>query len=388
MKMVKHANVVNLLEVLASRSKIFIVLEYISGGELFDKIVEAGKFDEKQARYYFRQLVYGVKFCHDQGVCHRDLKPENLLLDQDDNLKISDFGLSAFSLSSGGETHTPVQQLLHTTCGTPNYVAPEVLADRGYDGKAADVWSIGVILYVLLAGFLPFDEPTMSGLFRKIQKGDFVFPPWFTPGAKKLIGQILVTDPKTRVDLLTITKDAWFNEGCEDEKPAAVPAPLIKLDSSDVRGAVAPVADMTAGSDAVDSPKYLNAFDLINLIGGLAFDYMLHYGDKPNSKKPTFMSNLPGKVIMEKLEAMIKADKAADVESLDIKTYVLKVAIKNKAAVTMNIQVYVILDSLHLVEITRGRGDIMVYHGYLESILPKMISQIGPDTKVGFQDKA
>lgn len=386
MKMVKHPHVVNLLEVLASRSKIFIVLEFISGGELFDKIVDAGKFDEKQARYYFRQLVKGVKFCHDQGVCHRDLKPENLLLDKDDNLKISDFGLSAFSLSSGGETHTPVQQLLHTTCGTPNYVAPEVLADRGYDGKAADVWSIGVILYVLLAGFLPFDEPTMSGLFRKIQKGDFVFPPWFSAGAKKLIGNVLVTDPKTRVTLADITKDDWYNLGI-DEVKAIAPTALVKVNSSDVRGAIKATGEMTDGSDCVDSPKYLNAFDLINLIGGLAFDYMLHYGERPNSKKPTFMSNLPGKAIMKKLEDMIKADPDAEVDSLSLKTYVLKVAIKNKAAVTMNIQVYVILEeSLHLVEITRGRGDIMVYHAYLESILPRMISQIGPDTKVGVRD--
>jgi len=387
MKMVKHDNVVNLLEVLASRSKIFIVLEYISGGELFDKIVDAGKFDEKQARYYFRQLVFGVKFCHDQGVCHRDLKPENLLLDQHDNLKISDFGLSAFSLSSGGEAHLPVQQLLHTTCGTPNYVAPEVLADRGYDGKAADVWSIGVILYVLLAGFLPFDEPTMSGLFRKIQKGDFVFPPWFSAGAKSLIATILVTDPKKRINLDTITKDAWYNTDIEDkDKTKAVKPVSLKVTASDVKSAVKGVDEMTEGSECVDSPKYLNAFDLINLIGGLAFDYMLHYGEKIHvKKKPTFMSNLPGKVIMKKLQDMIEADEAAEVEMMSMKSYVLKVAIKNKALVTMNIQVYVILaESLHLVEITRGRGDSMVYHAYLESILPRMISQIGPDTKVGF----
>lgn len=380
MKMVKHPNVVNLLEVMASRSKIFIVLEFISGGELFDKIVDAGKFDEEQARYYFRQLVYGVKFCHDQGVCHRDLKPENLLLDKDDNLKISDFGLSAFSFSSQGETHTPVSQLLHTTCGTPNYVAPEVLADRGYNGKAADVWSIGVILYVLLAGFLPFDEPTMSGLFRKIQKGDFTFPPWFTDGSKKLMSRILVTDPETRLTLDQITEDEWFNIGFEDSAPE--PKGLIKANSADLKTAVTEGVKEETNSE-LECPSYLNAFDMINLIGGLAFDYMLHYGDKPNSKRPTFMSNLPGPVIMAKIQSMIKEDSLADVEELNEKQYTMKVAIKNKAAVTMNIQVYVILDSLHLVEITRGRGDIMVYHKYLESILPRMISQIGPDTKVG-----
>ena len=179
MKMVKQKHVVNLLEVLASRTKIFIVLELVTGGELFDKIVNVGRFDEPTARKYFRQLISGVEYCHKQGVCHRDLKPENLLLDESEMLKISDFGLSALYGSDHNST------LLHTTCGTPNYVAPEVLADKGYDGFSADVWSCGVILYVLLAGFLPFDEPSMSALFRKIIKAEFSYPSWFSPGVKE-----------------------------------------------------------------------------------------------------------------------------------------------------------------------------------------------------------
>ncbi len=188
MKMVKHSFVVKLYEVLASRSKIFIVLELVTGGELFDKIVREGRFDEKTARFYFRQLVRGVKYCHKAGVCHRDLKPENLLLDGDGNLKISDFGLSA--LYTGSTEDNSRATLLHTTCGTPNYVAPEVLNDKGYDGRAADVWSMGVILYVLLAGYLPFDEPIMSALFRKIQKADFQYPKWFTPQIRSLLDKV------------------------------------------------------------------------------------------------------------------------------------------------------------------------------------------------------
>ena len=117
----------------------------------------------------------GVEYCHSKGVCHRDLKPENLLLDENGMLKISDFGLSAL-YDGDADGNNSRSQLLHTTCGTPNYVAPEVLADKGYDGRTADVWSCGVILYVLLAGFLPFDEPTMTALFRKIQSADFAYP--------------------------------------------------------------------------------------------------------------------------------------------------------------------------------------------------------------------
>lgn len=223
MKMVRHKNVVNLIEVLASRTKIFIVLELITGGELFDKIVNAGRLSEDEARFYFLQLVEGVKYCHEQGVCHRDLKPENLLLDDKLNLKISDFGLSALyskddngtegaSGGSSGGSGEGSSELLHTTCGTPNYVAPEVLLDKGYDGRISDIWSMGVILFVLLAGYLPFDEPNMSDLFHKIQKADYKFPNWFSSGAKSLIRKILNPDPYSRIKIDEILKDTWLNK--------------------------------------------------------------------------------------------------------------------------------------------------------------------------------
>ncbi|KAJ7297334.1 hypothetical protein O6H91_Y063900 [Diphasiastrum complanatum] len=159
MKLVRHPNVVRLHEVLASRMKIYIVLEFVTDGELFDKIVHQRKLKEHDSRRYFQQLIDAVDFCHSKGVYHRDLKPENLLLDSQGNLKISDFGLSALQQVDG---------LLHTTCGTPNYIAPEVLDDKGYDGAAADIWSCGVILYVLLAGRLPFDEADLGTLYKKV----------------------------------------------------------------------------------------------------------------------------------------------------------------------------------------------------------------------------
>jgi serine/threonine protein kinase len=163
MKKATHKHVVGLREVLASRSKIFIVLDLVTGGELFDKIVEQSRFDEPLACKYFWQTLEGVGYCHDQGVCHRDLKPENLLLDSNGDLKISDFGLS---------TMFGAQCSLHTICGTPNYVAPEVLQmEYGYDGRTADVWSIGVILYVLLAGFLPFNEVRTCYFFCIVEGG-------------------------------------------------------------------------------------------------------------------------------------------------------------------------------------------------------------------------
>eukprot|EP00249_Psilotum_nudum_P012507 c23824_g2_i4 orf=1296-2120(-) len=194
MKLIKHPNVVQLFEVIASRKYVYIVMEYVNGGELFDKIVDQGKLREDQARKYFRQLIHAVDYCHSRGVYHRDLKPENMLLDSNSDLKVSDFGLSALSQQRQDDG------LFHTICGTPNYVAPEVINEKGYDGARADLWSCGIILYVLLAGFLPFDESNLITLYRKIDQADFSFPSWFSVGAKKLITRILDPNPEAVVN--------------------------------------------------------------------------------------------------------------------------------------------------------------------------------------------
>eukprot|EP01061_Rhynchopus_euleeides_P011322 TRINITY_DN20895_c0_g3_i3.p1 TRINITY_DN20895_c0_g3~~TRINITY_DN20895_c0_g3_i3.p1 ORF type:complete len:236 (+),score=86.05 TRINITY_DN20895_c0_g3_i3:281-988(+) len=166
MKLLDHENVVKLYEVLQTQRHIYLVLEVVTGGELFDRIVAAKRFDEKTARGFFQQLILGLYYCHTQQVAHRDLKPENLLLDGRDNLKITDFGLSnlqrgALNDPKGGGA------MLQTVCGTPNYVAPEVLKEAGYNGITADIWSCGVILFVMLAGYLPFDDQNMNALFNK-----------------------------------------------------------------------------------------------------------------------------------------------------------------------------------------------------------------------------
>lgn len=206
MKLVRHPNIVRLHEVLASRTKIYIILEFVTGGELFDKIVHQQRLSENESRAYFQQLIDAIDYCHSKGVYHRDLKPENLLLDSQGNLKISDFGLSALpqQLREDG--------LLHTTCGTPNYVAPEVLSHKGYDGALADLWSCGVILYVLMAGFLPFDEDDLTTLYRKINEAEFSCPTWFSPGAKSLIARILDPDPRMRINVSGIREDDWFKK--------------------------------------------------------------------------------------------------------------------------------------------------------------------------------
>jgi 5'-AMP-activated protein kinase catalytic alpha subunit len=221
MKMINHHHVVSVKDVFATSAKIFIVLEFVGGGELFDKIANEGKLPEEKARFYFRQLVDGLEHCHNNGICHRDLKPENLLLDTDGNLKISDFGFSTLSVGDADGDGGTRAELLHTTCGTPNYVAPEVLGKDGYDGKKADVWSVGVILYVLLAGYLPFDENTMAALFSKIKSADYEFPDWFSPEARDLIAMILVPDPNKRPRISDIKNHIWMMKG--DSGPTPMP---------------------------------------------------------------------------------------------------------------------------------------------------------------------
>lgn len=215
MRLLRHPNIVELHEVMATKSKIYFVMEHVKGGELFNK-VSTGKLREDVARKYFQQLVRAVDFCHSRGVCHRDLKPENLLLDEHGNLKISDFGLSALSDSRRQDG------LLHTTCGTPAYVAPEVISRNGYDGFKADVWSCGVILFVLLAGYLPFRDSNLMELYKKIGKAEVKFPNWLAPGAKRLLKRILDPNPNTRVSTEKIMKSSWFRKGLQEEVKESV----------------------------------------------------------------------------------------------------------------------------------------------------------------------
>jgi serine/threonine protein kinase len=211
MKMLNHPNVVKLYEVMQTQNNIYLVLELVTGGELFERIVTAKRFDEDTGRKFFQQLVVGLHYCHKQGVAHRDLKPENLLLSDKDQLKIMDFGLS--NMQKGGVKEQNSGSLLNTVCGTPNYVAPEVLKEQGYNGITADVWSCGVILFVMLAGYLPFDDPNMNHLFNKIERGDFRMAKHFTDPAKDLIGKMMVVDPMQRITLDQILSHPWFAVG-------------------------------------------------------------------------------------------------------------------------------------------------------------------------------
>ncbi len=188
--------------VIKTSQEIIMVLEY-AGGELFDYIVQHGKMDENEARRFFQQIICAVEYCHRHKIVHRDLKPENLLLDSDLNVKIADFGLS--NIMTDGN-------FLKTSCGSPNYAAPEVINGKLYAGPEVDVWSCGVILYVLLVGRLPFDDEHIPSLFAKIAKGYYSVPSYMSPGAASLIKMMLAVNPVHRATIQEIRNDPWFLE--------------------------------------------------------------------------------------------------------------------------------------------------------------------------------
>jgi carbon catabolite-derepressing protein kinase len=186
--------------VITTPKEIVMVLEY-AGGELFDYIVAHGRMTEDKARKFFQQIICAIEYCHRHKIVHRDLKPENLLLDSNLNVKIADFGLS--NIMTDGN-------FLKTSCGSPNYAAPEVISGKLYAGPEVDVWSCGVILYVLLCGRLPFDDEYIPNLFKKIAQGRFQIPNYLSQGAVKLIQKMLVVSPVTRITIQEIRQDPWF----------------------------------------------------------------------------------------------------------------------------------------------------------------------------------
>lgn len=183
-----------------------MVLEY-AGNELFNYLVDHGKLAEDKARAFFQQIVCAVEYCHRHKIVHRDLKPENLLLDENMHIKIADFGLS--NIITDGN-------FLKTSCGSPNYAAPEVISGKLYAGPEVDVWSCGIILYVLLIGRLPFDDEYIPALFKKIAAGNYHIPQYISKGAASLIKKMLQVSPVSRITVQGIREDPWFVKNLPD----------------------------------------------------------------------------------------------------------------------------------------------------------------------------
>ncbi|XP_035858927.1 serine/threonine-protein kinase BRSK2 isoform X10 [Sander lucioperca] len=210
LKLIEHPHVLKLHDVYENKKYLYLVLEHVSGGELFDYLVKKGRLTPKEARKFFRQIMSALDFCHSHSICHRDLKPENLLLDEKNNIRIADFGMASLQVGDS---------LLETSCGSPHYACPEVIRGEKYDGRKADVWSCGVILFALLVGALPFDDDNLRNLLEKVKLGVFHMPHFIPPDCQNLLRGMIEVDATKRLTLEQIQKHIWYIGGKNEPEP-------------------------------------------------------------------------------------------------------------------------------------------------------------------------
>ncbi|KAL2340595.1 hypothetical protein Fmac_008535 [Flemingia macrophylla] len=386
LRRVRHPNIVQLLEVMATKTKIYFVMEYVRGGELFNKVAK-GRLKEEVARKYFQQLISAVGFCHARGVYHRDLKPENLLLDDNGNLKVSDFGLSAVS--------DEIRQdgLFHTFCGTPAYVAPEVLARKGYDGAKVDLWSCGVVLFVLMAGYLPFQDQNVMAMYKKIYRGEFRCPRWFSPDLSRLLTRLLDTKPETRIAIPDIMENKWFKKGFKQIKFYVEDDRLCNVDDDD--GALLDIEDDTTSiasmsdysvseSDSevetrrknapLPRPASLNAFDIISFSPG--FDLSGLFEEKGDETR--FVTAAPVSRIISKLEEI------AQLVSFSVRKKDCRVSLEGtregvKGPLTIAAEIFELTPSLVVVEVKKKGGDKAEYERFCNEELKPGLQNLMAD---------
>ncbi|KAJ4979972.1 hypothetical protein NE237_010752 [Protea cynaroides] len=328
----RHPHIVKLFEVLATKTNIYFVMEFVKGGDLFS-MVSKGHLNENQSRRCFQQLISGVGYCHSQGVFHRDLKPENLLIDEKGDLKVSDFGLSAVTDQIRNDG------LLHTLCGIPAYVAPEILANKGYDGAKADIWSCGIILYVLNAGYLPFHDPNLMKMYKKIYKGQFRCPKWFSPELRLLLSRLLHPNPETRITIYEILHHHWFKKGgFKDSKLFEEEDDFFALKDADKEQ---------------QSVKYLNAFDIISSASG--FDLSgLFKGSSKQVDGERFVSAETLERIMEKVE---EVGKRVGMSVKRKKDWLIAMVGRNDN-LKVRIEVHRLTETLVVVDVKKKDGDV------------------------------
>ncbi|KAH0995152.1 hypothetical protein GBA52_019016 [Prunus armeniaca] len=336
MRLIRHPNVVELYEVMASKTKIYFVMEYVKGGELFDK-VSKGKLKEDVARKYFQQLISAVDYCHSRG--------------RQDGL-------------------------LHTTCGTPAYVAPEVINRKGYDGTKADIWSCGVVLYVLLAGYLPFHDSNLMEMYRKIGKGDFKFPNWFSPEVRKLLSKILDPNPKTRISMAKIMQNSWFRKGLV-QKPVIAEVPVKEPAHLDVDAIFGP---SEGSNSAVESkqelakPSNLNAFDIISYSAG--FDLSGLFEQTEQKKEVRFTSNKTAPTIISKLEDIAKRLRLK-IKKRDGGLLKMEGSTEGRKGVLgIETEIFEITPFFHLVEVKKCSGDTLEYQKVMKKDIRPALKDI------------
>ncbi|WVZ54820.1 hypothetical protein U9M48_005565 [Paspalum notatum var. saurae] len=331
MRLVAHKNIVELHEVMATRNKIYFVMEYVKGGELFNKIEKNGKLSEAAAHKYFQQLISAMDYCHSRGVYHRDLKPENLLLDENENLKVLDFGVSALSESKRQDG------LLHTPYGTPAYVAPE--------------------------------------MYRRIQHGEFRCPSWFSHKLKRLLYKILDPNPSTRISIQKINESTWFQKG-----PGATDTVIkekIPSENATTNAAQTPAVTRKKNADGDVKPltvTNLNAFEIISFSTG--FDLSGLFIKKECKKEARFTSDKPDSAIISKVEGVAKILNLRVRKKDDGVVKILGREEGRNGVLQFDTEIFEITQFHHLVEIKQTSGDSLEYQKLFEEDIRPALKDI------------
>lgn len=348
-------------------------MEYVRGGELFNKIAK-GKLNEDLGRKYFQQVIAAIDYCHSRGVYHRDLKPENLLVHENGNLKVSDFGLSALWDCRRQDG------LLHTTCGTPAYVAPEVISKKGYDGAKADIWSCGVVLYVLLAGHLPFNDQNLIEMYKKISKGEFKCPQWFPSEVRKLLSKILDPNPNTRINVAKIMDNSWFRKGFKPIETPTSPVNKNKL-ISDVHAAFA-TSDCEEGAkseaecSSTMKPSNMNAFDIISSLSD-GFDLSPLFEKDVNERpQARFTTTKPASTIVSKFEEIARTEQRFRCVKKDGTLKLQGSKEGRKGQLAIDAEIFEITPAFYVVEMKKTSGDTLEYKEFYNQDLKPSLKDI------------
>ncbi|KAI6682448.1 hypothetical protein NL676_036329 [Syzygium grande] len=335
MKMVNHPHIVELHEVMASKSKIYFAMELVRGGELFNR-VSKGRLREDAARMYFQQLISAIDFCHSRGVYHRDLKPENLLLDEDGNLKVTDFGLSAFS------EHLRHDGLLHTTCGTPAYVAPEVIGKKGYDGAKADLWSWG----------------------------DFKCPPWLSSDARRLVTKLLDPNPSTRITIAKVMESSWLRKSVPKTIRTKQELEFEAFDGEDEAGSGA-----ANGEKSKKQTETLNAFHIISLSEGFDLSPLFEEKKREEKEEMRFATTRPASSVISRLEEVAKAGKFS-IKKSESKVKLQGQETGRKGKLGIAAEIFAVTPSFLVVEVKKDNGDTLEYNQFCSEELRPALKDI------------
>lgn len=335
MKIMNHPNLIKLHAVLHSPKNYFLVLDLAEGGELFNKLAQDGPLPEAAARSYFQQLIDALDYMHKHNTIHRDLKPENLLLDSEGNLKIADFGLSIMANSTS--------DLLKTRCGTPNYVAPEIFCANGYVGPPADLWSAGVILFVMLAAALPFDAPTLPELARQIMKVQITYPKSFPPGAVNLMKHIIVAAPEERYTIEQIRNDPWFKVNYKPRVAGKDNETFPDAEVTESKKEEEPQEDDT-----------INAFELIAKMSGVDMGRLVDH-NIPVNASTTISTNKPVQDIQSILNKTL-TQLHAEIHSKEGNKSIKAIVPIANNQVILRIDISNVTGDTHIVEFCRLKG--------------------------------